>query len=56
MLNLDKFFVNYTSKRGLILKIYKKLKKLDINKKSVKMGYKYKQNSQNKHLKWLKNI
>jgi hypothetical protein len=32
MLNLDKFFVNYTSKRGLILKIYKKLKKLDISK------------------------
>jgi hypothetical protein len=43
---MRKYFINSTSDRGLISKIYKKLKKLDINRSSnpiLKMGCRSKQ-------------
>jgi hypothetical protein len=54
----EKISTNSTSyDRRLISKIHKKLKKLDNNKPNnpIKMGYKCKQNSQQRNLKWLRN-
>ena len=44
--------MNATSNRGIISKIYKELKKLETNKlnKHIKMGYRTKQNSQQRRV------
>ena len=49
----EKVFTKATSDRGLASKMYKELKKLDIkiqNNPTKKMGYRFKQNSQQKNL------
>ena len=51
-----KIFISFTFVRGLISKIYKEFKKLDIKipTKPIKMGYRFKQNSQQKNPKCLR--
>lgn len=38
----EKFFINYTFSRGLISKLYKELKSLDVNKSQLTVGYRSK--------------
>ena len=53
----EKIFMNYSSNRGLIPKIYKELKKLDIKRiTQIKMGYRFEaENYQKMKHKWLRN-
>lgn len=38
----EKFFIKYTFSRGLISKLYKELKSLDVNKSQLTVGYRSK--------------
>ena len=54
----EKIFINCTSSKGLISKIYNELKTLDINKPNnpiKKMDTDLNNNSQQKSLKWQRN-
>jgi hypothetical protein len=53
-----KILINSTFDRQLIFKIYKELKKLNLNKSNnpiKKIGYRSKRNFQQKNLNWLRN-